>query len=52
MITDIKLYIIDLRRDMMQDIKTTSGDKMIDVQLAEKSRILNISVDDLIDRYI
>ena len=25
---------------------------MIDVQLAEKSRILNISVDDLIDRYI
>lgn len=36
----------------MSDSKTIIGDEMIEVKLKNKSDILNISVDELIDRYI
>jgi hypothetical protein len=36
----------------MSDEKTMTGDEMIDSQLKEKSSMLNISVDELIDRYL
>ena len=36
----------------MSDKKTLIGDKMIETQLNEKSKMLGISVDELIDRYI
>ena len=36
----------------MSDKKTVIGDKMIEAQLEEKSNILNISLVELIDRYI
>ena len=36
----------------MSDKKTLIGDKMIEAQLNEKSKMLDISVDELIDRYI
>ena len=36
----------------MFDKKTLIGDKMIETQLNEKSKMLDISVDELIDRYI
>lgn len=36
----------------MSDKKTVIGDEMIEAQLKEKSAILNISVEELIDRYI
>ena len=36
----------------MSDKKTVICDEMIDAQLKEKSDILNISVEELIDRYL
>ncbi len=36
----------------MSDKKTLIGDKMIEAQLNEKSKMLGISVDELIERYI
>ena len=36
----------------MSDKKTVIGDEMIEAQLKEKSDILNISVEELIDRYL
>ena len=36
----------------MSDKKTVIGDEMIEAQLKEKSAILNISVEELNDRYI
>ena len=36
----------------MSDKKTVIGDEMIYTQLKEKSDILNISVEELIDRYL
>ena len=36
----------------MSDKKTVIGDEMIYAQLKEKSDILNISVEELIDRYL
>ncbi|MDO5814389.1 MAG: hypothetical protein Q4Q18_02025 [Methanobrevibacter sp.] len=36
----------------MSDKKIVIGDKMIEAKLKEKSKILNISVEELIDRYI
>lgn len=36
----------------MSSEKTVIGDEMIESQLNEKSAILNISIDDLIDRYV
>ena len=36
----------------MSEKKTLIGDEMVETQLIEKSKRLNISVDDLIERYI
>lgn len=36
----------------MSDKKTLIGDEMIEAQLIEKSNILNISMEELIERYI
>lgn len=36
----------------MSDKKTIIGDEMIQAQLAENSKKLGISIDELIDRYI
>ena len=36
----------------MSDKKTLIGDKMMETQLNEKSKMLGISVDELIERYI
>ncbi|WP_462315861.1 hypothetical protein [Methanobrevibacter sp.] len=36
----------------MSDKKTVIGDEMIEAQLNEKSAILNISVEELINRYL
>ena len=36
----------------MSDKKTVIGDKMLEVQVRQKSNTLNISPDDLIERYV